>query len=292
MLIKNFKKYWTFAKAEIVGTMAYKFSIYVWLISDVIALIFTCILWKVVYEYSAIGLYGIMPSTGYNLSTMMLYLIIAKGTMNLVMSSGTFYYLSEEIKDGTIAMKLIKPINYRIQLLFGAIGRYIINLIMFFLPIVLLGYGSVALFAYSMGMMEGFLVPMWYNIIIFMVITFLAVIVYDGFQFIIGQLAFLTSAIFGLGQIKDAVFGFLAGAYIPLALFPLWAQRVMRFLPFASLTSDPVLILMNGYDLTSKDGGMAFIMAISVMFFWGIILNLLGNMCYKMSVKHVVSHGG
>ncbi len=268
------KKYLSFAKGAILETFAYRFSIIMWISGDFFLMFITSCLWIAIFNESGEPLYN-----GFTLGGLLTYTIVARVTSQLIYTSDTFWQLSSDIVEGQIANQLILPISYRKRLLSTTIGSFISQFFIIVIPILIVGY---VILCWGFGVA----IPGILNIIFFIISAFLGCILIDSFYFIFGQTAFFTGALFGLGEIKDVIIGFLAGAYLPIAFFPVWAKNILQFLPFGSMISTPVSILIGTFNIKEV------LIMLGIQIFWTVVLSIIGKLLYMRSVKHVVSYGG
>ena len=254
-------------------TFSYKFAIFAWILGDLVQIVIFCFLWVAVYAFSPTA-----SINGFTLTTMLAYVVTSRIISNLV-SSQSFFTVGEDIRTGSIANSLIKPINYRIALSFSSIGSYLGGFLVAFLPVYI---PAIVILHFALGVAF----PLWYNLLFFILSSFLAMLIIDAFDFMIGQMAFFTGALFGIMLVKSAVYGFLSGAMIPLSFFPAWAQNIFLFLPFASMLQTPAFIALGMYGLPQT------LLQLGLQLFWVVFLNLLSLWTYAGSVKRVVSVGG
>jgi ABC-2 type transport system permease protein len=270
----KFKRYYPFFKAKIMDFLVYKWAIYGWVLSDVFILFLTYFLWLAIYKSS-----GNDVINGFDFNTMMTYVVLAQITMQVAFSSDSFWTLSQEIRSGSIVMHLIRPINYRISLIFGTIGNYTISLFIIIVPALVIAY---SLLYFGLGVS----LPSVINVLFYLLSTVMALLIIDSLNFLIGLIAFYTQSLFGISIIKDSVLRFLSGSIIPLAFFPLWARNILAFLPFSSLVETPIMILLGKMDTST------ILTSLALQFMWVVIFYILANLGYKRAVKHVVSQGG
>lgn len=267
------KKYFIFAKSGIQTTLAYRGMIGLWFFGGIVNAVVLCLLWWAVFSFSPES-----AIAGYTFPQMLLYVMMSTIVGEMTYSD-TMGLIGDDVRDGVIGMRLMKPVNYRAQLGFTNIGAFAARVIMIGLPMTIVAT-LICVFGFGLTGI------MWYNVLLFIPALILAVLFADTLGFLFGQLAFRTQAMFGVHSIMNVLTGFLSGALVPLALFPLWAQNVLAFTPFPSMLSLPVQIFMGKISLA--DMGVSF--AISVA--WLLVLNIVGELCYRGSVRHVVVFGG
>ena len=199
--------------------------------------------------------------------------------MSLTTSTQTFFDIGEDIRMGNIAITLTKPVNYRYKFLADTFGSLMVNFLVVFLPLY-----TISLLVLHFGF--GADLPTWYNLIFFAISALLSCFLLDAFNFLLGQLAFFTGALFGLMLIKDTVLSFLSGGMIPLVFLPQWIQNTLRILPFSSLTETPIYILLNKYEWSGS------LLKIAIQIGWVIVFEFICYISNKTLIKHVTSVGG
>ena len=106
------------------------------------------------------------------------------------------------------------------------------------------------------------------------------------FDYCFGMLSFVTTYIFGMTIIKNAMLNFLTGKLIPISFFPAAVQKVFSFLPFTAMTYVPVMIYLGKYSTEQM------IWELGKQAFWAIVLCLLGSFLWKKIEKRIVILGG
>ncbi|MDE6947141.1 MAG: ABC-2 family transporter protein, partial [Anaeroplasmataceae bacterium] len=187
--------------------------------------------------------------------------------------------IGNDVVEGNVAINLIKPISYRMSLVFKAFGLMIYRLVIpsLFIWIILEIYKVAKL---------GMDVSNLFTIISFMLSLVLSFLIYIFFDYCFGMLAFVTTYIFGMNIIKNALLNFLTGKLIPISFFPLFIQKVFAFLPFVSMTYVPVLIYMGKY---SK---IEVLVQLGKQILWVIILYWFGYFLWNKVQRKMVILGG
>ena len=86
--------------------------------------------------------------------------------------------------------------------------------------------------------------------------------------------------------IVTAVSSFLSGGMIPLTFFPEKVLAILKYLPFSSMQSTPLLIYSGNIT------GTEILKGIAMQIIWMIILIAIGKVLMNHSIKHVVVQGG
>ena len=273
MRAARLKKYLIFSKSGIQTTIAYRGQIALWFLGGIINAVLMGLLWWAIYKFSPQPVIG-----GFSFPQMLMYVFLSSivGEITYAETMGT---ISDDVRYGLIGMRLMKPVNYRAQLAFTAFGSFLARFVIIAVPMTLVGT-LVMVFGFGL---EGIL---WYNVLLFIPACVFSLLTVDAIQFLFGQLAFRTQAMFGVHSMSNVIIGFLSGAMVPLTLFPMWVQNVLFFTPFPTMTSFPVRLFLGqlGYaDILIQFGISAL---------WLIALNIIGLLMYKTSVRKVVVFGG
>jgi len=184
--------------------------------------------------------------------------------------------LSGLIRDGEIAMQLIKPYNLQTVMMFEVVGESIFRLLLFTLPIMIV---VVPLFG-----IQG---PPDASLYGWSFLSFsMALVIYTQFNFLLGCVAFYTKNIQGVLRAKMVAMDFLTGVLIPFTFFPEWFQKVVSWLPFQGISYIPVTIYLG------KRSGPDLFSGLAVQLAWSIALYLLARLVWNRAVKQVTVQGG
>ncbi|MCP4293346.1 MAG: daunorubicin ABC transporter permease [bacterium] len=184
--------------------------------------------------------------------------------------------ISGQIREGQIAMQLIKPYNIQTVMMFEVVGESAFRLLMFTLPIMLV---VVPLF--------GINGPPDSALYVWSFISFcLALVIYTQLNFLLGCMAFFTQNIQGVLRAKMVALDFLTGVIVPFTFFPESIQKMMNWLPFQSISYIPVTIYLG--KRTGPDLWQGLVLQLA----WAVGLYLLGRLIWSLSVRHVIVQGG
>lgn len=277
------KKYLIFAKSGMKTTFAYRGQIALWFLGALISALLTGLLWWAIYSAHATDDMTAFSNGniigGFNFAQMLMYVILSSIAAELAFAAQSMGEITDDVRYGLIGMRLMKPISYRAQLGFTSVGSFAARVLIIGAPLTLVGT-LVMVFGFDLRGIE------WYNVLLFVPACFLSLLIRDAIEFLFGQVAFYTQAMFGVSSITEVVTGFLSGAMVPLSLFPEWAQTVLSYTPFPSMISMPVNLFMG--NLSWREIIIAFAVSIA----WIVGLNVLGALLYKTSVRKVVVFGG
>lgn len=265
------KKYIPFARAGMQRQIAYRGGLVGWFILGLIYTILIFFTWKAVYASS-----GETVLEGFTFGGMITYYLVQS------LIRGTTFSLAgdtmiDDFKEGTIVMQLIKPINYRLQLMFSSIGHSIIFFLIFSLPYIF--------FIWFVSLTYGvhlLLTPI--NILLFLGSFLMAFMLEFLLDFSFGMIVYYTAGGFGMWQLKEAVMMLFSGALIPLMFYPDWLFKITQYLPFAYTQYVPISVIM-GFNADP-------VHALRLQAFWIIGMFILTTIAWKLSTRKLVVQGG
>lgn len=231
----------------------------------------TFYLWKAIYRSS-----DSMIIKGFSLNEMIVYVLISFITA-VIVNADICYLISREVKDGSIAINLIRPINYQKRMFFESLGNLMYNfIIVFFIGFVVVTMIQIR-YSGKISMV---------NTILYFVSIFAGFLINFYYSYMFGLLSFKITNMWGLTQIMNAISQLLSGALIPMVFFPSWMQGMFNFLPFSSMIYTPSMIYLG------KLTNIEIIKAISIQFLWVIILMIIGRQMWKALIKELTILGG
>lgn len=265
--------YWPFTKCKFQEYLAYRFNVIIYLLSSAMRIICFFFLWKAIFVGS-----GSDVLNGYTFADMVVYLILST-CVGEVTAGGVGYMVHKEIRDGSIAMSLIKPISFRLRMYFTSLGDSLYTAVFMLIPCLIASvaisyyYGATALFSVM-------------NCCFFVLTIILSLLLNMTMSFILGMVTFLTKNIWGISQIYRAIIMLLSGALIPLSFFPSWATKFLEYAPFASMVSTPVNIFLG------KMNFQGILKAVGIQVFWIVGLYFITEIIWKAATKRLVVQGG
>jgi len=184
--------------------------------------------------------------------------------------------MAGEIKEGRVAIELIRPYNYLLMKTMQALGEGIFRFLFISIPGMIL---------------VSFLFPIYIPssidvfILYFISIT-MAFLINTQINLITGILTFYFFNIDGLMHTKRVIIDLFSGLLIPIMLFPTWAANLLQFLPFQAISYLPAMIFTEGIT-----GSKAF-EAIGIQFFWFLILFIPISFLWSRAKRHMIVQGG
>ena len=272
-LKKYLRTYLPFTRAGIQAAMTYRSNFLAWFLGSIVYCLVMYYIWLAVFNSSGEGMIN-----GFTMRDMTVFLFITAMTNFLTDSDGS-YDVGEEVRDGNIAMRLIKPVGFHSTFLFTEIGWKLLIFGMIFAPVV------IGVEIYKFNAYGGFA----FNIASFALYIFSMTMSYL-FSFYMnvcfGFMAFFLKNLWGFNIIKSSILRFLSGGVLPLAFMPGTLRQVLEWLPFASLCYTPVMIYMGMYSPAET----ALRLAVQVA--WVIVFYIISKLILSTALRHVSVQGG
>lgn len=215
---------------------------------------------------------------GFSMEDMVVYLFIMFLTDYLTYSDGA-YVVGDEIKEGSIAMRMIRPCSFEMCFLFQELGFQIMNAALIFVPMV----AGVEIYRFVVTGAVRFNIL---TFLIYIVSVVLAYMINFYFNVCYGFMAFFFKNLWGTTLIKDTLVSFLSGGIIPLAFLPAGLRTALDFLPFASLRYTPVMIYMGMYP------AVEILWHIGLQILWLLIMYGISKLIWNSAMKHLSVQGG
>lgn len=267
----DFKTYKPFALNVFQRNLSYKANAIMFLIGDGVILLVTYYLWKAIYKSAESSIIN-----GFNFSEMIIYVMISYLT-SLIINTDISYDIMSEVKDGSIAINLIRPISYEKRMLAQGLGAILYNFVVIFI----LGAIGVTIYLYQAGMSLTFS-----RVISYFLSVGLSILLNFYYSYIFGLLSFKLTNLWGLSQIMGAIIQLLSGALIPIVFFPEWAQGLFQFLPFSSMIYTPTMIYLGKLNASQT------MSSLMIQVIWVLILAMMGKGLWKKMIKELVILGG
>lgn len=268
-----FRKYGAFAKASFEVSLMYRVHILFWVFGDFFTLALTMFLWVAIYANSPTQILQ-----GFTLTQMLFYNLVVHMTGAITYMSPLFD-VAEDYFDGRIAMSLIKPTSYAIQLFFRNLGNNLFSNLFITLPTFII-VAIISILSQNSGALA------WMNLPLFAFSALLGIFINYFANFIFANLTFYTDASFGMFQLNQAIVRIFSGALIPLNFFPGWLRMVANFLPYAGVQYIPAMILLG------RTKGIDLFWAITIQCAWVIFLGILAKIIWRHSLKRMKVMGG
>ncbi|OIJ14298.1 daunorubicin ABC transporter permease [Anaerobacillus arseniciselenatis] len=184
--------------------------------------------------------------------------------------------IANEIKDGKVAIEMIRPYNYLGMKTMQGLGEGLFRLLFFSVPGMLI---VALLFPISFSAN----VTTWGLFFVSLMFSF---IVNTQINLLTGIMTFFLFNNSGLIRAKRVVIDLFSGLLLPISFYPLWAQSVMTYLPFQAISYIPSMIFTEGFV------GSEIYTAIALQAFWALVLIIPIQVLWLLAKKQLIVQGG
>lgn len=276
---RTLKLYLPFTKAGIKVELAYKAQIVMWIAITFVETFFVVFLYHAIYRNSPDELDSVI--NGFTFYDMILYMLTSF-FFSFVMGGGdTSYDIATDIREGTIANTLTKPVSYRLRHFFTSLGSLAINYTVIIIPFMTIIYSIFI----GKGLYQISLDKFLLNLLFFLIFSVLAGLINNAISYFIGMLVFYTDHLFGLSMARSAIQGFLGGQMIPLAYMGTLGV-VFSYTPFAFMNSIPVLTIMGKIDT------MQALVYILIAIVWILVIETINRLIFRHALEKLTVQGG
>jgi ABC-2 type transport system permease protein len=274
-----FKLYLPFSKAGVKVELAYKIQIVMWIAISFIEVFFVVFLYEAIYRNSPDGMASVI--NGFSFYDMILYMLTSFFFTFIMGSGDTSYEIYTDIREGTIANTLTKPVSYRLRHLFTYFGTFIFDWLVVALPFMTIIYGIFI----GTGLLKITVGRFIINALLFIVFSIIAGFVNNAISYFVGLMVFYTDHLFGLNMARNAIQGFLGGQMLPLAYMGKLGV-VFSYTPFAFMNSVPVLVIMGKVDILQA------LLYILIAILWILVIETANHFIFKRALTKLAVQGG
>lgn len=260
--------YLELVRMEFVNNLAYRASYFTGIFNYTIQIGAYFFLWDAVYS-------GQRTIGGLTKDEMITYVIVAWVVRSFYFSN-LDRRVGVEIRDGKIALELIRPYSYQMVKFARAFGEGIFRMLFFALP-----SGLIIYLIRPFGLPPG-----WESGAVFLLAMIGSFIINAQISMLVGFLVFFTRSTSGIYKAKRVVMDLFSGLLIPISFYPDWAVDIIKLFPFQAVSYMPNLIYLG------KVSGIAALNVLLLQVFWIFVLGLLSFWLWRFAVRHVVIQGG
>jgi ABC-2 type transport system permease protein len=248
------------------AAIAYRAEMIVWMLATTMPLVMLA-LWTSVARNAPVGRYGERQFVTYFLATFI---------VRQLTGAWAFYQMNVEIRDGTLAMRLLRPIHplwaYAAEGIAAMPMRFLLSL-------------PVALFAFAVVSRNGVTgdAVLWAA---WLLSVFLAWFITLFVNFVVGCAAFFTESSFKLMDVWLVFFFVFSGYTIPIDLFPPPLRAVLDWLPFRYQISLPVELMTGAVTRAQA------VPLLATQALWVAILGCATAVAWRRGVGRFEAYGG
>lgn len=210
-----------------------------------------------------------------SMSEMLVYVIVNAIVLSLT-SINIANDLEPEIRDGTIAIYLVRPLSLHLYLLSVNFGKTAFNTLATVLPAVIIS-----------GLFIGISLPIQKIYLLFFFLSVgLGVFIMFELTYIVGLLAFWVQRTWYLKWYLNAGVVFLGGTVVPIWFYPEAMKNISYILPFRYISFEAVNLYL---EKTSIQHG---ILVIFIALFWVMVLYFCGRFMWYKIQRRIMINGG
>jgi ABC-2 type transport system permease protein len=262
------KAYIALLRGGFLAGIIYRFGFLFSLTGNVVYMSVAFYLWRSIYSAN---------TEIHGLSFHETFIYVALGSsVFILLKTYVDWNTAYEIREGLIAVYLVKPFDYQLYTLFTSFGFNIMNIIVITIPTIIL-----ITLVFQIPLVLG------WGLLLFPVSFLLAYLINFCFDYFIGVMSFYTESIWGISITKDVLISVLSGALIPLPFYPESIQRILLLLPFQAIYYTP-LMMVTKPDLGWQTLGTM----LGVQLFWVCTLFIATRLFFQQAVKVLRVSGG
>lgn len=262
------RAYLEFIRLRFMTMLAYRVNYYSGILIYLVNIGAQYFLWRAIYT-------GSPKLAGMDMTQMTTYVAVA-------WMARAFYFnnldreIADEIRDGSVALQLIRPYPYLLVKMMQGLGEGLFRLLFFSVP----GMAAV-----------GLLFPVrlphepaaW---LVFLLMLLFSFLINSQINILTGLFAFFVENNEGMMRMKRVMVDLFSGLIIPVSFFPGWAEAVLKVLPFQAITYLPVAVFAG------KTGGIGAGNVLAVQLFWFVLLILPIWLLWLKARRRLFVQGG
>jgi ABC-2 type transport system permease protein len=259
------KAYPALLRAGFVGAVAYRSEFLIWMFSTNMPLVMLAV-WAAAARSGPVGNYTQQAFAAYYLCTLL---------VRLLTGAWVVWEMTMEIRQGTLALRLLRPIHpligYSAENLAAVPLRGIIAL-----PL-------VGILLWSLRAELGHQLFSWLLLVPAMIGAWLLTFMVMA---LIGTLALYLESATSIFEAWLGISAVLSGYLIPLDLFPASVQRVALYLPFRFLLSFPVELMLGRHTLPEA------VALLGAQWLYVAAFLLATNLVWRAGLRRYAAYGG
>ena len=256
----------TLIRVGLAEAVAYRAEMLVWLLSTTMPLVMLALMTAVARD-APVGRFGRADFTAYYLAALV---------VRLMTGAWVIWEVNFEIRQGTLAFRLLRPIHPLVAYAAENIGAMPLRL----LAVLPIAAGAVAATGGARLTRDPLLLAAFpVSLVGAWLITFLAMSV-------IGALAFWVESSGALFEVWLGLFGVFSGYLVPLELFPRWLEVAARFLPFRYMLAFPVEMVIG---MTPR---AAALRELAIQWLFVVVLATAARLAWRSGLRRFAAYGG
>ncbi|MDY8025791.1 ABC transporter permease [Paenibacillus polymyxa] len=229
-----------------------------------------------VYYFTYKAIYGDAGSIGgFTAAQMTTYVAVS-------WMARAFYFnnldreISTDIRDGSIAIQMIRPYNYVLVKFMQGLGEGMFRFMLFMIPGM-----AIAMLLFPVKLPTD---PVaWVG---FLVMLFFSFMINTQINIITGLTAFFIENNEGMMRMKRVVVDLFSGLILPISLFPGWLATIAQWMPFQAITYLP------GSVFTGRVKGVGIWNVLGIQVIWLVVLLVPMIIIWRLARRRLFVQGG
>lgn len=255
-------------KLSIQVYLTYRFEVVANIVTRIILIIANLFLWNSVYSEKTI-------LSGVGKEQMITYSVLSV-CLSIMYQCGVQNSLNNDIREGNIAILLMRPYHLLGAYLAEDIGSIIVKTISISFPVLILSF----LFL-PMKLLTS--IHLFAIIFISYILGFLILWLLSA---LVGLFAFVTMELGNMGVVKDAIVSILSGSMVPLWFFPDKVENVLMLTPFPYTYQLPLGLYIGQIEI--QEG----LRQIGIQCLWLVMIGIFVKIAWKKVQIKVLIQGG
>jgi ABC-2 type transport system permease protein len=262
------RPYIEFAKRAFSREGTYRPQVFTHIGSVLLRVFLLSTLWTALYRNNG-------EQAGITLSAMITYATLAL-LLDLIYGVNGAYVIREKIREGSIAIDLMRPISVPFYVLADTVGQTMFASLQI-IPALALSLLLVHLNA----------PPTFGAAIAFVAAVLLGFVVNFFLDLIMATITFWTMEIFGVQLMVQFISSLLSGSLVPLYFFPSGIIQELAFAsPFAAIYNAPLSIYIG------KVAGTQILTTLGSQVMWALVFGVVALGLWRLGERQVVIQGG
>lgn len=250
--------------------LVYRFDYTMRIIGSITALVVQYYIWKALMSQTMVSFEQVNVDFQY-----MVTYITVSAVIKAFVRSGTIEEINEKIRNGSLAMDLIKPYSFMGMMFCSKVAKAIYQFVFLSIPILLFsGIFWGIQFASIIGVSCGIIMLIGGVIIMFLM------------EYILGLLGFWFQQTWILERLLNDVLRFMSGAILPIWVFPASIQSISQYLPFQYIYYGPITLMTGGYG----SGHIAKLIFTQMIWIMGLFV--ISILLWRKSINKITIQGG
>ncbi|MBP3963941.1 ABC transporter permease [Paenibacillus lignilyticus] len=252
--------------------MAYRMEVFMFLFGQLIKVFVQVYIWYAVFAGQAKVDSG---AGSISVKEMVTYVVISS-FISVFATNNVIFWVGRKVRNGEIAMELLKPVNFRFAAFFHSLGQNVYRVFFELLPLLVI---SLCFFRIEL--------PTGWQAVAFVIMLFNAFLLNFLINYIIGLIAFWYVLVWQINVLLSGLIRLFSGAFIPIWFFSGMLTTISYCLPFRLIYYDPISVYL-GKTSGLNDVGFVILQQVG----WIVALLLLERRMWASAVKKLVVQGG